>query len=158
MTTRAPQKNKSHKSNTLLGRRLMIVQPLLATYRKPLYAELCTSFALVELFVAPVDKDAFFAGLDALVVPSRYESYSLVCAEVVARRAADLFTRPWVSGRAGSQGAEYSILDGMTPQAIAACLRDFEFRFEDALQTQVAARSRNAAEQLADAITRLVTG
>lgn len=109
--------------------------------------------------VAPSDKDAFFAGLDALVVPSRYESYSLVCAEAVARRV-PLICSPALGFLEGldAKTLNIGILDGVTPQAIAACLRDFEFRFEDALQTQVAARSRNAAGQLADAITRFVTG
>lgn len=105
--------------------------------------------------VAPLDRDAFFAALDALLVPSRYESYSLVCAEAVARRV-PLICSPALGFLEGldAKALNIGILDGVTPEAIADCLRDFEFRFEHALQTQVAARSRCAAEQLADAITR----
>ncbi len=107
--------------------------------------------------VAPADKDAFFAGLDALVVPSRYESYSLVCAEAVARRV-PLICSPALGFLEGLEAKALNIgmLADVTPQAIAACLREFDFRFEDDLHHRVAERSRAAASQLAQAITRLV--
>lgn len=126
-----------------------------ADYSKRILADLPKNVCYIGR-VHPEEKEKFYSEIDALLVPSKFESFSLVCAEAIRHRVPIIFAKNigFLDGLDADK-LKLHIIENVTAQNIYLHIKNFSFKFNEDLFIATARRDAQATEKFLRLIIKL---